>query len=75
MTFFYPLRNKHAFEIFDKAYKEKESKTVHVWSPQGFIRVQPVCDMSTYDVVRYIEYVPHIQLEGIKYEEIHRDTY
>jgi len=41
MTFFYPLRNKHAFEIFDKVYKEEESKTVHVWSPQGFIRVQP----------------------------------
>jgi hypothetical protein len=33
MTFFYPLRNKHAFVIFDKAYKEEESETVQVWSP------------------------------------------
>ena len=46
MTFFYPLRNKYAFEIFDKAYKEKEIKTVHVWSPQGFIRVQPATGLS-----------------------------
>ena len=28
-----------------------------------------------YNVVRYISYVPHIQLKGIKYEKIHRDTY
>jgi hypothetical protein len=28
-----------------------------------------------YNVVKYISYVPHIQLEGIKHEEIHRDAY
>jgi len=28
-----------------------------------------------YNVVRYISYVPHIQLKGIKYEEIHCDAY
>jgi len=27
-----------------------------------------------YNVVRYISYVPHIQLEGIEHEEIHRDA-
>jgi len=27
-----------------------------------------------YNVIRYISYVPHIQLEGIEHEEIHRDT-
>jgi hypothetical protein len=47
MIFFYPLRNKYAFEIFDKAYKEKERKTVHVWSPQGFIRVRPATGQSS----------------------------
>ncbi|MBC2697190.1 MAG: hypothetical protein HF976_10225 [ANME-2 cluster archaeon] len=47
MTFFYPLRNKHAFETFDKAYKEKESEKVHVWSPQGFIRVRPATGQSS----------------------------
>jgi len=47
MTFFYSLRNKHAFEIFDKAYKEELSKTVHVWSPQGCIRVRPATGLSS----------------------------
>jgi len=28
-----------------------------------------------YNVVKYISYVPYIQLEGIEYEEIHRDAY
>jgi len=28
-----------------------------------------------YNVVKYISYVPNIQLEGIEYEEIHRDAY
>jgi len=28
-----------------------------------------------YNVVNYISYVSHIQLEGIEYEEIHRDAY
>ena len=27
-----------------------------------------------YNVVRYISYVPHIQLEGIEHEELHRDA-
>ena len=47
MTFFLPLRNKHAFEILDKTYKEEKSKTVHVWSPQGCIRVQPATGQSS----------------------------
>jgi adenylate kinase family enzyme len=30
---------------------------------------------QSYNVVKYISYVPHIQLEGIKHEEIHCDAY
>jgi len=36
--------------------------------------VSSLVSRQPYNVVRYISYVPHIQLEGIKHEEIHRDA-
>ena len=48
MTFFYPLRNKTAFDIFDKAYKAamQEAKQSTYGAPQGFIRVRPATGQS-----------------------------
>jgi len=40
----------------------------------GVVRPRHIVSRQPYNVVRYISYVPHIQLEGIKHEEIHRDA-
>ena len=39
------------------------------------VRVVDLVSSQPYNVVKYISYVPYIQLEGIEYEEIHRDAY
>lgn len=38
------------------------------------VGIEILVSRQPYNVVRYISYVPHIQLEGIKHEEIHRDA-
>ncbi len=35
----------------------------------------PLVSSQLYNVIKYIAYVLHNQLEGIEYEEIHCDTY
>jgi len=39
------------------------------------IFVGELVSSQPYNVLKYISYVPHIQLEGIEYEEIHCNTY
>ena len=38
-------------------------------------RLSILVSSQLYNVVKYIPYAPHIQLEGIKHEKIHRDAY
>ena len=54
----------------DILFAEKYAKTNQTYA----IVEQFLVSRQPYNVVRYISYVPHIQLEGIKHEEIHRDA-
>ena len=43
--------------------------------PKEKMEGRQLVSSQPYNVVKYISYVPNIQLEGIEYEEIHRDAY
>ena len=49
---------------------KKKGRTDGLW----MIVTNTLVSRQPYNVVRYISYIPHIQLEGIKHEEIHRDA-
>jgi len=55
----------------------REGQTMYYYSDvesgANYLEVDLV-SRQPYNVVRYISYVSHIQLEGIKHEEIHRDA-